>query len=86
MVVIRTPKYLQPNNPRLSDFTFGKLMVITELRYAVLTLLLTKKSDKEVNLEPTACKSNSLQQCYRITRTCKTHFHVDSFTYNEKGG
>jgi len=37
-VVIRTPKYLQPNNTRLSDFTFGKFKVITELRYAALTL------------------------------------------------
>jgi len=39
-----------------------------------------------VNPEPTACRSNSLLLSYRITlaEREKTHFHVKSFTYNEK--
>jgi len=39
-----------------------------------------------VNPEPTACRSNSLLLSYRITKAegAKTHFHVESFTYNEK--
>jgi len=46
-VVIRTPKCLQPNNTRLSDFTFGKLK-ITELKYAALTLTLPFTYKKKI--------------------------------------
>jgi len=66
---------------------FFLVITITELKYANLTLILMniekglhsltkKESDKELNPEPTACKSDALLLNFRSTSADRANTHL----------